>query len=78
VWKLEYFFCWPVGPMYVRRVLAPGRVREQSEGDSYAVRIPPRLLNAAMFRLCKIEQAVGRLVPFPLGSSCLAIASRAL
>jgi len=75
VWKLDYFFCWPVVPMLVRRLLAPGSPRGPSEEDSYAVRIPPSFINNAMFRLCKIEQAIGRLIRWPLGSSCLAIAS---
>jgi 2-polyprenyl-3-methyl-5-hydroxy-6-metoxy-1,4-benzoquinol methylase len=70
--QLRHFFLWTIGPMLARRALAPAGV---TSGE-YSVPIPPQPLNAALERLSRFEHALGQLIPWPIGSSILAVARR--
>jgi 2-polyprenyl-3-methyl-5-hydroxy-6-metoxy-1,4-benzoquinol methylase len=70
--SIRYFFAWTVLPMLLRRWLAPAG---QGAAD-YDVAIPPRPVNDLLTALSTAEHALGRLVPWPVGSSLLAIARR--
>ena len=70
--SVRYFFAWTVVPMLLRRWLAPA-------GRGYAdydVAIPPSAINRSLTAYSRAEHAVGRLVPWPIGSSLLVIARR--
>lgn len=69
---VRYFFFWTVGPLLVRRWLAPSG----SGVADYAVPIPPEPINRAVAFVSRCEHAVGQLVRWPLGSSLLAVARR--
>lgn len=70
--SVRYFFAWTVAPMLLRRWLAPG-----GRGCAdYDVAIPPAPINRALAAYSRAEHAVGRLIPWPIGSSLLAIARR--
>lgn len=73
--KLEYFSLWTIAPMLLRRLLVPAGAPSDAE-PSYVVRIPPLGINRLAEAACRVEQLVGRVVPLPLGSSCLVIAGR--
>ncbi|AGA30501.1 class I SAM-dependent methyltransferase [Singulisphaera acidiphila] len=71
---VRFFFFWTVGPLLARRWLAPAK---SAEGTAdYAVPVPPAPLNRALTLLSLGEQAIGRVVRWPLGTSLLAIARR--
>lgn len=70
----RYYFAWTVGPMLLRRWIAPAG-RHAGTAD-YDVAIPPGPLNRALAAWSRAEHAVGRLVPWPFGSSLLAVARR--
>jgi hypothetical protein len=70
--SLRYFFGWTVGPLILRRWLAPAGAGMAD----YDVSIPPAAINATLTILSRAEHALSRLVPLPLGSSLLAIARR--
>ncbi len=68
----RYFFAWTVAPMILRRWLAPA-----GRGCvGYDVAIPPEPINGMIAAYSRAEHAVGRLIPWPIGSSLLAIARR--
>lgn len=69
---IRYFFFWTVGPLLVRRWLAP----TGAGTAEYAVPIPPEPINRALAFMSRCEHAVGQLVRWPLGSSLLAVARR--
>jgi SAM-dependent methyltransferase len=70
--SIRFYFAWTVGPMLVRRFLAPS-----GEGTSdYEVGIPPGPINRLLTAYTSLEHAVGRRVRWPIGSSLLAIARR--
>ncbi len=70
--ELRYFYAWTVGPLLVRRWAEPaGRGAAEHE-----VALPPRWLNRALEALSRAELAVSRRLPWPIGSSLLAIARR--
>ena len=71
--SIRYAFAWTVGPLLARRLLAPARGDAPGAGD-YAVAIPPPALNRALTLLSRGEHAAGRLVPWPIGGSLLAVA----
>ncbi len=83
---LHYFFGWTLGPMLMRRMLAPGRGpgiavaggRGKCEGDEtdYRVAVPPGPVNSAMRGISAFERAVFGGCGLPLGSSLLAIAHK--
>jgi SAM-dependent methyltransferase len=70
----RYFFVWTVPPLLLRRWRTPAG---DGVGD-YAVTIPPAPINRALELWSRGEHALGRLIPWPLGSSLLAIASQSL
>ena len=72
---VRYFFAWTVGPLVVRRWLSPaggdrGRVLRTAAG----VAIPPAPVNRLLTAASRAEHEVGRVVPWPVGSSLLAVA----
>jgi SAM-dependent methyltransferase len=70
--SVRFFFAWTVVPMLLRRWLAPA-----GKGSSdYDVPIPPPAINRALAAWSSAEHALGRLVPWPIGSSLLAVARR--
>ena len=68
---LRFFFVWTVPPLVLRRWLAPAGSGGTAD---YDVPIPPPALNRALIALSRCEHAAGTFVPWPLGSSLLAIA----
>jgi 2-polyprenyl-3-methyl-5-hydroxy-6-metoxy-1,4-benzoquinol methylase len=69
---VRYFFAWTVLPMLLRRWLAPA-----GRGVSdYEVSIPPEPINGLIAALSRAEHALGSWIPWPVGSSLLAIARR--
>ncbi|WP_435009976.1 class I SAM-dependent methyltransferase [Tundrisphaera lichenicola] len=71
---LRYAFAWTVGPLLARRWLAPSG--SASGVADYEVTIPSGPINRALNALSRCDHAIGRLVPWPIGSSLLAIAHR--
>jgi 2-polyprenyl-3-methyl-5-hydroxy-6-metoxy-1,4-benzoquinol methylase len=68
--SIRYYFAWTVAPMLLRRWLAPS-----GRGTSdYDVLIPPAPLNQLLTAYTRAEHAIGRHLPWPVGSSLLAIA----
>lgn len=70
---LRYFFLWTVAPLLLRRWLAPARASGTAD---YEVAIPPRSINWSLNIASQVEHTVGRLIPWPVGSSLLAIARK--
>jgi SAM-dependent methyltransferase len=70
--SIRYFFLWTVAPLLARRVLAPAGL----PAAEYSVPIPPGPLNAALDCWSRVEHAVGRWIPWPVGSSVLAVGRR--
>jgi SAM-dependent methyltransferase len=68
---LRFFFAWTVVPLLVRRLVAPAGVSDAS----YVVPIPHAFVNTALSAGSRCEHALGRWIPWPLGSSLLAIAT---
>jgi SAM-dependent methyltransferase len=69
---MRFFFVWTVAPLFLRRLLAPA-----GRGCSdYDVPIPRPVINAVLTAWSRCEHAIGRVVPWPFGSSLLAIARR--
>lgn len=71
---LRFFFVWTVAPMLVRRMLWPAGVGTAE----YDVSIPPPWLNGFLTTWSRCEHALGYVVPWPVGSSLLAVARRPL
>jgi len=69
---LRYFFFWTVAPLVARRWLAPAT----PGSTEYSVSIPASTLNQSLIWLCRVEQALGRVIRWPLGTSLLAVARR--
>lgn len=70
--SVRYFFAWTVVPMLVRRWAAPAG-RGTADHD---VTIPPHAINRALAAYSRAEHALGRMIPWPIGSSLLAVARR--
>lgn len=68
---LRYFFFWTVAPLLLRRWLDPAGRRVAAD---QAVTIPPAPLNCLLTMASRGEHALGRVVPWPLGSSLLVVA----
>jgi SAM-dependent methyltransferase len=72
--ELRYFFIWPLGLMYLRKLILGTR---QRPGKSYTVRVPSAPLNTLFASLSRAEQRLMRFgVRWPLGSSLLAVVKR--
>jgi SAM-dependent methyltransferase len=72
--NLQYFFTWPLGLMYLRKLLLGTR---QRPGKSYTVTVPSAPVNSLFAGLSRIEQRLMQLgVHWPLGSSLLAVVER--
>jgi len=69
---LRYFFMWTIAPMLARRLFDPAGKRKA--GD-HTVSIPPEPLNRILTIASQAEHAAGRVIPWPIGSSLLAVAS---
>lgn len=71
VCQLRYFFIWPLGLLYLRKLLLGTK---QSVRKSYTVTVPPTPVNRLFTSLSRTEQMLMRLgVHWPLGSSLLAV-----
>ncbi len=70
--SVRFFFAWTVVPMLLRRWLAPAG---RGSAD-YDVSIPPGPINGLLAAWSRAEHALGRVVPWPMGSSLLAVARR--
>jgi SAM-dependent methyltransferase len=67
---IRFFFFWMIAPLLIRCWLAPAGARVAD----YDVAIPPTPINRALTLLSRCEHTAGRLVPWPWGSSLLAVA----
>jgi hypothetical protein len=71
---LRYFFSWPLGLMYLRKLLLG---TQQYPGKSYTVTVPSAPVNSLFAGLSRTEQRLMQLgVRWPLGSSLLAVITR--
>src|SRR5438132_4976525 len=71
---LRYFFIWPLGLMYLRKLLLGTK---QRPGKSYTVRVPFPPVNRLFVGLSRSEQRLMRFgICWPLGSSLLAVVER--
>jgi SAM-dependent methyltransferase len=71
---LRYFFIWPLGLMYLRKLLLGTR---QRPAKPYRVRVPPAPVNGLLAAVSRTEQQLMRLgVHWPIGSSLLAVLQR--
>ena len=74
VHNLQYFFIWPLGLMYLRKLLLGTK---QRPGKSYTVTVPSAPVNRLFAGLSRTEQRLIQLgVRWPLGSSLLAVVAR--
>jgi len=74
VHDLRYFFIWPLGLMYLRKLLLGTKQRPEK---SYTVTVPPGPLNRLFAGLSRTEQKLMRLgIHWPLGSSLIAVVER--
>jgi hypothetical protein len=72
--ELRYFFIWPLGLMYLRKLLLGTKQRARK---SYTVTVPPAPVNRLFAGISRTEQRLMRLgVHWPLGSSLLAEVER--
>jgi SAM-dependent methyltransferase len=72
--ELRYFFIWPLGLMYLRKLLLGTRQRLEKP---YTVTVPPGPLNRLFAGLSRTEQKLMRLgIQWPFGSSLLAVVER--
>lgn len=72
--SLSFYFGWPVLPMYARKLL--GGARGPADAGDYSVLPPARPLNALLYSLSALEQALTGLRGTPVGSSLFAVARR--
>src|SRR5262249_28097401 len=71
VW-MHYFFGWTLGPLLLRRLLAPGE-KPGAAPAHYHVKVPAAPVNGIMYTLSRLEQTL--LGSFtPVGSSLIALA----
>jgi len=71
---LRYFFFWPLGLIYLRKLLLG---TEQRPGKLYTVSVPAAPVNRLFAGLSRLEQRLMRLrVRWPLGSSLLAVVEK--
>ena len=70
----RFAFAWTVAPLLARRLIAPARGEAGSGVSDYQVTIPPPALNRALACLSRADHELGRLVPWPVGGSLLAVA----
>jgi SAM-dependent methyltransferase len=74
--SLRYFFAWTVGPMILRKVLAPAEGKNVRGASDYEVAIPPAPINWLLTRFSTLEHELGRRWRWPIGSTLLAVARR--
>lgn len=70
--SVRYFFFWAVLPLVLRRWLSPAG----PGASDYDVQVPCRAINGLLDRLSRLDHAIGRRIPWPLGSSLVAVARR--
>jgi SAM-dependent methyltransferase len=71
---LRYFFCWPLGLMYLRKLLIG---TQQRHAQAYTITVPPTPVNSLFASLSRLEQRLMRLgLRWPLGSSLLAVVAK--
>jgi SAM-dependent methyltransferase len=71
---LRYFFFWPLGLMYLRKLLFG---TQQRPGKSYTVTVPATPVNRLLIGLSRLEQRLMRFgLRWPLGSSLLAVVEK--
>jgi 2-polyprenyl-3-methyl-5-hydroxy-6-metoxy-1,4-benzoquinol methylase len=71
---LRYVFCWPLGLMYLRKLLLG---TQQRHDKSYTITVPPAPVNSVFASLSRLEQRLMRLgLRWPLGSSLLAVVAK--
>lgn len=69
---MRYFFLWPAA---VKLLV---RLKERLLGGApEPAEVPPAPVNALLYAACLVEHRIGRVVPFPVGSSLIVRASRA-
>lgn len=69
--EMRYFFLWPA----LVKLLV--RAKERLFGGApEPAEVPPAPLNAVLYAACLLEHRIGRLVPFPFGSSLIIRAGR--
>ena len=64
--EMRYFFLWPAAVKLLVR-LKEGLLG----GAPEPAEVPPAPINALLYASCRIENRVGRVVPFPVGSSLI-------
>lgn len=67
----SYFFNWLVLPK-----LAVAALERVSRAEPHEPRLGPRLIQAALYRLCLLEQRTWGRLPLPFGASALVIARK--
>jgi SAM-dependent methyltransferase len=72
---LRYVFAWTVAPLLVRRWLSPAGGKGHLAADA-GLAIPPGPVNRLLTLVSRGDHALGRLVPWPVGSSLLAVARK--
>lgn len=70
--QMRYFFHWPVPVKFAQRI-----VEGIFNPNPAPVSVPPRLINAALFRLSRAEHAALGALRLPFGSSLLVVGGRA-
>jgi len=70
VHRLHYFFVWTLVPLLLRKWF----YRAEPDEESAFLAVPPRALNGLLNRWCRLENHLARHVPFPGGSSLIAVA----
>ena len=70
--EMRYFFLWPAAVKLLVRFKEAlfGGAPEPAE-------VPPAPVNALLYAACMLEHRIGRVVPFPVGSSLIVRAGRA-
>ncbi|HZG04667.1 MAG TPA: methyltransferase domain-containing protein [Streptomyces sp.] len=67
---LRYSYFWTVPPLFVRRLLFRAAAGEQS----LFLRPPPAPINSALHMVSRLDHALSRRIPLPVGSSLVAVA----
>jgi SAM-dependent methyltransferase len=70
--SMRYFFVWPAAVKLMVRAW-----ERLASGDPEPAKVPPAAVNRLLYRACLIEERIGRVVPFPFGSSLIIHAAAA-
>jgi len=70
----RFFFFWTVFPFLLRRWLFRADPADSKKAEQYEVKIPPSSINAILTAYSSLEHHVAVGLPFPCGTSLLAIA----